>query len=144
LSSTFKQDLARGLVAEKIVLSDLQSVYPCATLVNAYKGYDIWVPEKSFGVEVKYDPMSNETGNILIEYEMNSKPSALMTTTAKLWAFYDDAKIIYIKPRSIIRCIFDMKLTHRVITGPNDIASKKCFLVKKHDIMMYQVLLKGK
>ena len=142
MTSTFKQDLQRGLVAEQIVLDDLLSIYPCATLVNAFKGYDIWIPEGNFGVEVKYDPASNTTGNFLIEYEMNNRPSAIMATTAKLWAFYDDARIMYIKPRAIIKCIFDCKLKHIVITGPNDVASKKCFLVQKNDLAKYQLKLK--
>ena len=144
MASTFKQDLQRGMVAERIVLDDLLGIYPCATLVDAYKGYDIWIPEGNFGVEVKYDPASNDTGNFLVEYEMNNKPSALMATTAKLWAFYDDARIMYIKPRAIIKCIFDHKLTHRVITGPNDVASKKCFLIRKEDLYKYQLQLRGK
>lgn len=141
---SFQIDLERGVEAERKVLETLQILYPCATLVNAFKGYDIWVPELELGVEVKYDPMSNETGNFLIEYEMNNKPSALMTTTAKLWAFFDDTRIMFIKPRSIIRCIFDLRLTHRVIRGPNDFADKKCFLVPKQSLAAYEYKLTGK
>ena len=134
---TFEVDLERGKKGEVIVLDQLRKRYPCSTLVEAYKGYDIWVPEMHIGIEVKYDPESNNTGNYLIEYEMRGKTSALLATTAKIWAFYDDQVIVWIKHRQIIKCIFDHKHTYRIVRGPGDSADKKCFLVKKEELKRY-------
>ena len=128
---TFQADLERGISVELKALEKIQKIYPCATLVNAYKGYDIWIPELHKSVEVKYDPMSNQTGNIVIEIEMNGKASALITTTADYWLFYDDNVFVMMKPMSITNCIFLNKLQYVEFVGEGDKASKKAFLVPK-------------
>lgn len=133
----FKNDLVRGVKAEQKLLERILKVYPSAVLVNAFKGYDIWIPEKHFGIEVKYDPMSNKTNNIVVEFEMNGKPSALMTTTADYWVFFDDVSFKWFKPKEIVRCIFDNKLTHVEFTGNGDTKSKKAFLIKKDMLYKY-------
>mgnify|MGYP003146903863 FL=1 len=38
-------------------------------------------------VEVKTDFLTNETGNVAVEYESRGKPSGISTTKAKYWAF---------------------------------------------------------
>jgi len=134
---TFHEDLAKGLSIEKLVLDIYRKECPCATIVNAYKGYDIWLPEENYGIEVKYDPKSNETGNVVIEIEMNGKPSGLMTTTAKYWVFYDDELFMQISTRNIIKCIFLNKLVYTEFTGKSDKAPKKAFLVKKEILYKY-------
>jgi len=135
--SSFHSDLARGSKIELSVLQMLKKKYRSASLIDAYKGYDIWIPELACGVEVKYDPMSNKTGNIVVEFEMNGKPSALMTTEAKWWVFYDGNKFIWITPKNIIRCVFDNKLSHVEFTGRGDTSSKKAFLIKKNTLFSY-------
>lgn len=134
---SFSADLQRGQEVEEKVVQLLKTKYPSCSLIDKFKGYDVWIPELSLGVEVKFDPMSNKTGNIVIEYEMNGKQSALMTTKAKLWVFYDGYKFCWLSPKDIIRCIFDSKLTHVVFTGKGDSVSKKAFLVKKDVLFSY-------
>lgn len=134
---TFQADLERGINVELKALEMIQKIYPCATLVNAYKGYDIWIPELHKSVEVKYDPMSNQTGNIVIEIEMNNKASALITTTADYWLFYDDNVFVMMKPMSITNCIFLNKLQYVEFVGEGDKASKKAFLVPKDVLFKY-------
>jgi hypothetical protein len=135
--SSFAVDLERGIDVEKRFLNIIKRKYPCSTLINGFKGYDIWVPEKNYGVEVKYDPMSNDTGNYLVEIEFNNKISALMTTTAYFWVFYDDHDYLLIKPMSIIECIFMNKLQYVEFVGTGDIHSKKGFLIKKDLLRQY-------
>lgn len=130
--NTFYQDLERGKAIESKALEVIRKKYPSASLINAFKGYDIWIPELHKSVEVKYDPMSNETGNIVVEIEMNSKASALITTTADYWLFYDDNVFMLIKPMSIVNCIFQEKLTFVEFVGSGDRSRKKAFLVPKH------------
>jgi hypothetical protein len=137
MNNTFQQDLKRGIDIELKALAIIQKKYPSASLINKFKGYDIWIPELHKSVEVKYDPMSNETGNIVIEIEMFNKPSALMTTEADYWIFYDDNNFVLMKPMDIINCIFINKLVYREFIGTGDKASKKAFLVKKDILFKY-------
>jgi hypothetical protein len=130
--NTFHKDLERGKEIESKALDVIRKKYPSASLIEAFKGYDIWIPELHKSVEVKYDPMSNETGNIVVEIEMNGKASALITTTADYWLFYDDHVFVLIKPMSIVNFIFQEKLTFVEFVGNGDRSSKKAFLVPKH------------
>lgn len=128
---TFHEDLDRGLDIERRVLDIVKKKYPSASLIDKFKGYDIWIPELHKSVEVKYDPMSNETGNIVVEIEMNGKLSALSTTTADFWIFHDDKVFVIMKPMSIVNCIFQNKLQYVEFIGQGDKSSKKAFLVPK-------------
>jgi hypothetical protein len=129
--NTFHQDLERGKAIERKALEVIRKKYPSASLIEAFKGYDIWIPELHKSVEVKYDPMSNETGNIVVEIEMNNKASALITTTADYWLFYDDHVFVLMKPMSIVNCIFQSKLQYVEFVGNGDRSLKKAFLIPK-------------
>ena len=133
----FDEDLARGQEIEHKVAEVIRKKYPSTSLVNKFKGYDIWVPEIHKSIEVKYDPRSNQTGNIVVEIEMNEKPSGLMSTTADYWVFYDDNEFVLIKPNDIIYCIFLNKLQYVTFTGAGDKAPKKAFLIKKDVLFTY-------
>jgi hypothetical protein len=128
---SFAADLERGLEIERKVLKIIHKKYPQAHIVTALKEWDIWIPEIEIGIEVKYDPMSCQTGNIVIEYEMNGKSSALMTTEAKWWIFYDGEVMFSITPKQIIQVIFDKRMTFQIIRGIGDMYAKKVFLVPK-------------
>ena len=123
--------MQRGLNIELKFLDLIRKKYPSASLIHKYKGYDVWVPELDESVEVKYDPMSNNTGNIVVEIEMFGKPSGLMSTTADYWVFHDDIDFVIMKPMDIVNCIFLNKLKFVEFVGTGDTASKKAFLVPK-------------
>ena len=137
MTDPFYNDLARGFEIEDRVLNQIRQRYPSASLIHKYKGYDIWIPEIHKSMEVKYDPMSNVTGNIVIEIEMYGKRSALMATTADYWAFYDDHIIQVMKPMDIVHCIFTNKLQYVEFTGNGDTVAKKAFLVPKDLLFAY-------
>ena len=139
MSNTFQIDLQKGINIENKLLNIIKKKYPSASLIDKYKGYDIWIPELKQSIEVKYDPMSKQTGNIVVEIEMFNKPSALITTEANYWVFYDDDKFVSIKPIDIINCIFLNKLTYKEFVGNGDTASKKAFLVPKDILFKYGV-----
>ena len=70
MTNTFKRDLKRGEQVELAILDMIKVKYPKAHKVQGYfKDYDIYIPELEFGVEVKADEKSKETGNIVIEIE---------------------------------------------------------------------------
>jgi len=135
--TTFKQDLQRGIDVEQKVLAILKKTYPSASLIDKYKGYDIWIPETNKSVEVKYDPMSNTTGNIVIEIWMYEKPSALLTTTADYWVFHDDIVFVSMPPKRIFECIMVNEIPLRIFTGKGDTVSKKAYLVPKDLLFSY-------
>lgn len=136
--SSFKKDLQRGTKVEDFVLQKIKNKYPEARRMSGYcKEYDIWIPEISQGIEVKYDPKSNETGNIVIEIEMGGKPSALSTTKAAQWIFYDGKSLVSIEPRVIKECIYRNQLRLVSFTGPGDTKSKRVYLVPKETLFQY-------
>ena len=139
MTNTFQQDLSRGINIKNKLLEIIRKKYPSASLIHKYKGYDIWIPETNKSIEVKYDPMSNQTGNIVIEIEMFDKSSALITTKADYWVFYDDNKFVSIKPMDIVNCIFLNKLIYKEFIGNGDTKSKKAFLVPKEILFKYGV-----
>ena len=135
--SSFFDDLDVGLSIEEKLIRHIRKKYPSASSVHAYKGYDIWVPEINKSIEVKYDPMSNETGNFVVEIEMFGKRSGLMATQADYWAFYDEYKCYLLTPMDIVFCIFINRLSYREFIGKGDDAPKKAFLVPKEIIEKY-------
>lgn len=141
LMNTFKEDLQRGIDVEKQVLQILKRTYPSASLIDKYKGYDIWIPETHKSVEVKYDPMSNTTGNIVVEVWMFDKPSALLTTTADYWVFHDGTYFVSIPPKKIFECIMLNEIPLRVFTGKGDTVSKKAYLIRKELLFSYGKML---
>jgi hypothetical protein len=97
---SFEKDLVRGQRAEEEALEYIKKIYPDAYIVDGYcKEWDIYIPSIGQGVEVKYDPMSKETGNIVIEVSFNEKPSALSTTKAYRWVFYTKEEMIVTTPK---------------------------------------------
>ena len=79
----FEESLISGHESEKIVLNTIKKKYPKAYIVEGYnKEYDIMIPEIDETVEVKKDFKSKYTGNVVVEIEMNNRPSGLMTTSA--------------------------------------------------------------
>ena len=136
--SNFHLDLERGTLVEDKVLKMIREKYPCACrILGDFKDYDIWIPEISAGVEVKYDPKSNETNNFVIEIESRDSLSGLMTTKAKFWVIHDDKVFCVIKPSEIIKCIILNKLTYSEFFCSGDNFKKKAFLIKKEMLFKY-------
>ena len=99
----FEESLIVGQKSEVIVLNQIKKKYPTAFIVEGYhKEYDIMIPEIDKTVEVKKDFKSQHTGNIVIEVEMNNKPSGLSTTTADWWVIHpEEYELIWITPDRI-------------------------------------------
>lgn len=136
--SNFQLDLERGVSVENKVIDLIREKYPCACrILGDFKDYDIWIPEISAGIEVKYDPRSNETNNFVIEIESRDSLSGLLTTKAKFWVLYDDNAFCVIKPSEIIKCIFLNKLTYSEFFCSGDNFKKKAFFIKKEMLSKY-------
>lgn len=137
---TFKDDLRRGEQIELKLLSIIQSKYPNAYKVEGYfKDYDLFVPEVNKSVEVKSDEKSKSTGNILVEIEFNGKPSALSTTKADFWVWWDGYTFTWFIPEDIKKCIQDTNQQIREFIGNGDTVPKKAYLIKKEILYNYSL-----
>ena len=134
----FELSLQRGKEVEQEVLEIIQKKYPLAFGIDGmFKGYDLFVPEISAGVEVKSDRMSQETGNIVIEISFGDVPSALMTTLAKFWVIVTVEEMIWITPSRIKDCIIETNQDLRTFVGNGDTTAKKAYLIKRNTIVQY-------
>lgn len=139
-TETFLRDLARGEQIEEMVLEIIRQKYSSAHKIDGYfKEWDIYVPELSVGVEVKSDEMSQQTGNIVIEIEFNGKPSALSTTKAAYWVWWDGEVLTWFTPEGILRAIESESPPLRTFTAKGDTKAKKAYLIKKHKLFKYSL-----
>ena len=139
--NTFHRDLERGHQVEDDLLEIIRQKYPSAYRHEGYnKDYDLYIPEISKSVEVKYDLKSQETGNIVVEVEFNNKPSALMTTKADYWVWYDGFDYTWFNPQDIMKCLLLENIPQREFVAKGDTKSKKAYLVKKEILYKYKIL----
>ena len=137
-TDTFKRDLSRGEQIEHKVLSILRKTYPKAYKVEGYfKGYDLFVPEVSKSIEVKSDEKSKYTGNIVVEVEFNGKPSALSTTEADYWVWWDGYSLTWFTVDLIKKCIEETNPPLCRFVGKGDSKEKKASLIKKDVLYKY-------
>ena len=139
--SNFKESLKDGKKSEEAILSIIKPKYPTAYIIEGYyKYYDIFIPEKNLGIEVKKDVKSQETGNLVIEVEFNGYPSALSTTRADYWVFYDGESYIWIEPSKLKSIVHNFGQI-REFVGKGDTKPKKAHLIPKHIIKDYSCLI---
>lgn len=131
-----------GDIAEEEILKRIQKNYSNAYIDNigkANSNWDIFIPEINKGVEVKEDYKSKETGNIVIEVEMNGKLSALSVTKADYWVFITGYRYIWITPLEIYRFLEQHFEYGRVpFIGDGDDKEKLAYLVR-HDVFVKHI-----
>lgn len=136
---TFQRDLNTGIYYENIVLKKIQKKYPKAYKVDGYcKDWDIYIPEIEIGIEVKYDGMSLDSGNIVVEVEFDNKPSALSTTKAKYWMITDGIDYKWFLVNDIKKCISDNDLKLARFKAIGDNKYKRAYLIEKDIFYKYE------
>lgn len=134
----FATDLERGITVEEEVLERIRRKYPCALRIEGkFAPYDIFIPEIEKRIEVKSDPKSAETGNIVIEIEMGGRPSGLSTTRADLWVIDTPSAQIWITPADLRQCIMLGEYTPATFTGAGDNVSKRAYLLPVQEVQQY-------
>ena len=137
--NTFDRDLQRGEQIEQNVLEMIQAKYPKAYKKEGYYPYyDIYIPEIDKSVEVKSDEQSKHTGNILVEIEFDGQPSALSTSKADFWVWWDGFRYTWFTKDSIWQCINDIGAKTRTFIGKGDTKQKKAYLIRKNILYNYR------
>ena len=134
----FAHDLAIGIQAELKILQQLRRKYPDAYKVEGkHSEYDLVVPGQ-FTVEVKYDPASQRTGNVVVEY-YHGKASGLHVSTADYWVFDTGERggAIWLSRAAVRQCLVSESLEPVQIRGPDDRLPKWVFLVPVETLQRY-------
>lgn len=127
---TFDRDLNEGIKVEEKHLSIIQQKYPDAYRVKGYcKEWDIFIPSKNIGIEIKSDKASQKYGNIVVEINFNNKPSALSTTKSKYWIFDTGLKSITVEVNDLKNLVKQFKTRH--FTARGDTKQKEAYLIKQ-------------
>ena len=133
----FEDDLRRGVAVEDDLLVRLRSVFPNARRAEGlHPEFDIEIPELQKTVEVKFDPMSQKTGNIVIEY-YHDKPSAFSVSIADYWVIDTGVKASWFSKEEIFECIVCEGLDPVRITGTTDRCPKWVFLIPRGVLTRY-------
>ena len=136
---SFEEDLAYGESLELKVLAKIKVKYPKAYKIEGYfKDWDIYIPEKEIGVEVKADRLSKKTGNVAIECSYGGEPSALKATKAAWWVYVTEDTYYWIKPETIEECVFIEGIESREFPPiKGDFKGKELYLIKEDTFAKY-------
>lgn len=140
----FKEDLEKGGSIEQSLLKRLKTTFPRSERASGnHPEFDIQIPEIGKTIEVKYDPMSMQTGNVVVEY-FHRKPSALSVSEADYW-FFDlgDGEYWFTK-EGILDCILSERMNPVCITGTTDRYSKWVFLIPRQIFVRYSISQRDK
>jgi|TARA_R110000765_G_scaffold89818_2_gene171177 hypothetical protein len=131
----FNEALLYGKKVEQLVLDRVRETDPFTLPIpGKFHQFDLYSPMTNTRIEVKSDLKSQETGNFLIEVYMYGKKSALLSTEADIWVFYNGENLIWVLPESIKDLIIENGYQQRVITGKGDTVPKRCYLIPVQEI----------
>lgn len=124
MKQKFHRDLKLGNDAEK-KLGELLEKSEFKTQYKNLPEYDLVCEGNgvSFTVEVKFDKMASETGNVAVEFYNTKKcePSGITKTTADLWCFvFEKPSEIWLTATKRLREFLICKTPFRSIFGAGD------------------------
>jgi len=130
--NNFDKRLPEGEQIEQLALERIHKYYPKAYKKEGnFPYYDIYIPEIKSSVEVKSCPQCHEYGNVVIEFEMNGKQTALCVSCADFWLIWDGKKFHSLRKGDILHCIFvninKIKYWDGAMDG--DSSAKKAWLI---------------
>jgi thermostable 8-oxoguanine DNA glycosylase len=112
------KDLERGKKIEREVLERMLAIFKQTyQTFGKDSRFDIKIPELQITIEVKFDPKSLETGNLVVEYYHNQS-SGLSTSEASHWLFVTGTEEIWISKFQLLKCILAERIMPTRIHGP--------------------------
>ena len=92
--------------------------------------FDLAVPELNVTIEVKYDPRSQDTGSVVVEYH-HMKPSGILTSEATHWLFDLGDEEMWFSRAGLLRALMLSGVKPVQVHGPGDRHPKMVFLIPK-------------
>lgn len=130
-------DLALGKKVEKAWLNRIMVAFDDARQTFGEDcRFDLEVPELGISIEVKFDPRSQETGNVVLEY-FHGKPSGILTSEATHWLFDLGDQQIWMTRERLLEFLFREMPRPVKIHGPGDRKAKMVFLIPREDLIRY-------
>lgn len=138
------KSLKQGKLAESLVMEKVSSCgYDCKQVDGMFQDYDISCKQKDgdfvFTIEIKYDMMSDDTGNLAVEFfnSKSNKPSGIMATKADLWCFVVGSKNeIWIARTVDIKAMMYKLTPIKIVTHGGD-KNSSMMIYKKDDILTH-------
>jgi hypothetical protein len=116
---TFRADLELGESYQRKLL-ELIEYDNCGMSKGCFKPYDVWVEYggERTTFEVKVDRMTQRTGNIVVEFECNKKPSGITATEADYWVYFiHNTGVWFLIPTEEIKSRIASKRYSRTVKG---------------------------
>jgi len=121
---SFNKDYKEGREIEEKILKVVRKKYPKAKLSDGnVPEFDLFIPEISKTVEIKFDRLAEKTGNFVIEVEFDDRPSGLEGTTADFWLIYFN-KVAYLLETESLRYLVRESKRKRFVFGGFEKKSK--------------------
>jgi hypothetical protein len=134
-SVIFEKELHIGKEVEHEVCQYFQRKYHQTYVIEGkYSGGDIYIPEVNLLVEVKYDIMSDQTGNYCFEIAHNGNPSGLAVTQSNWWVQVDSREYCLIPTETLKMLIREWRL-RAVELISSDNFHKTAYLIKKERLL---------
>ena len=127
---SFGKDLEFGREFERKALDYFEHTSYEFAPNRCFKDYDIKLDGKTT-IEVKADRLAHKTGNVVIEYQCNGKPSGIESTRADFWLYFIDKtnEVYRFRPTEIKE--FICKLNPRSVKGGDGYRSRMYIVPKK-------------
>jgi len=132
----FFRDLTIGQQGEEYICKKLENGHKGLSRIKTKcKEYDLEAPD-GYTVEVKFDFLSEETGNVGIEIRFNKEKSGLLATKAIDWAhiykLYNDW-VYSIVPVNDLKAFLRNNKDYLPVVKSGDSNASKMVLIKTHD-----------
>jgi len=115
----FRADLEFGEAYQQKLLDLIQ--YDTYTIAKGkFKPWDVQITHDSDTItfEVKSDRKAQQSGNMVIEFECNNKPSGITSTEADYWVYFVDGTTdYYLIPTAEIREAIVKQQYKRIVRG---------------------------
>ena len=136
---SWADDLAAGTTIEKEWFEKLSNLFDeCYETFGEDSRFDLAIPELDTTIEIKFDKKSLDTGNIVIEYHHNGKPSGVLASEADVWLFATGEEDIWVTKKNLQRMLLLENIRPVMIHGPDDHSPKAVFLIPIETVRAYQ------
>jgi len=136
ISENWNRKLEEGEKVQNEFMNLISSVYPdvCIYEDGKSKYADILIPSSNTSLEVKFDVLSDVTGNLAIEYQFRGKPSGIWASSADYFVIAHKDNFYLFNRLALFDWLVINKDWTKKVKGGDDMAS--CLiLVPKRELV---------